>query len=217
MDEFEYGVLTALVKKYNDSVVSKGGSCRNLKISLTLKHKALSSYSGRDSFKFIDDNDKKLAALEKRGYIFVRRDKNGALESVDLNISAVEEVIKVCGLDSKSVHLKNILEILQNTPVYGFTVQFVHSEREYVATIKLYLTLRLSCVLFLTTAAQDFQMRRHCDNIFIRLQFSQMRVDFFNLFTLVLELCPIIGNVLFGWLTSTHLKGFQSDVVFSFL
>ena len=134
MDEFEYGVLTSLVKKYNDSVVSKGGSCRNLKISLTPKHKALSSYSGRDSFKFIDDNDKKLAALEKRGYIFVRRDKNGALESVDLNISAVEEVIKVCGLDSKSVHLKNILEILQNTPVYGFTVQFVHSEREYVAT-----------------------------------------------------------------------------------
>lgn len=134
MDEFEYGVLTSLVKKYNDSVVSKGGSCRNLKISLTLKYKALSSYSGRDSFKFIDDNDKKLAALQKRGYIFVRRDKNGALESVDLNISAVEEVIKACGLDSKSEHLKNILKILQSATVRDFVAEFVQTEREYVAT-----------------------------------------------------------------------------------
>lgn len=134
MDQFEYGVLCALVKKYNDSVMSKGGSRRNLKISLTLKSKALSTYSGRDSFKFIEDNDKKLAALQKRGYISVRRDKNGALESVDLNISAVEEVIKACGLDSKSEHLKNTLEILQNTPAQGFAVQFVQAEWEYVAT-----------------------------------------------------------------------------------
>ena len=134
MDEFEYGVLSALVKKFNGSVLSKGGSSRNLKISLTLKDKALASYSGRDSFKFIEENDKKLEALQKRGYIAVHRDKNDALESVELNIAVIEDVIKECGLDSKNAHLKNILAILQSTSVQGFVAQFIQSEQEYVAT-----------------------------------------------------------------------------------
>lgn len=134
MDEFEYGVLSALVKKFNGSVLSKGGSSKNLKISLTLKDKALASYSGRDSFKFIEENDKKLAALQKRGYIAVHRDKNHALESVELNIAAIEDVIEVCGLDNKNAHLKNILAILQSASAQGFVAQFIQSEQEYVAT-----------------------------------------------------------------------------------
>lgn len=70
MDEFEYGVLSALVKKYNGSVLSRGGSSRNLKISLTLKDKALASYSGRDSFKFIEEMIKNLRPC-KRGDILL--------------------------------------------------------------------------------------------------------------------------------------------------
>ena len=134
MDEFDFCVLSALIKKYTNSVLSQGGSRRNLKISLTPKDAALSSYLGRDSFKFIEENDKKLNVLQKKEYITVRRDTNGALQSVDLNISAVAAVIAACGVDNKNAHIKNILAFLRSASTYGFAARFVQAEREYVET-----------------------------------------------------------------------------------
>ena len=134
MDEFQLGVLGALIKSYNGSVMSKGGSLRNLKIRLGLKDKALATYNGRDAFKYIDSNDEKLSELQKLGYIIVHRNNAGALEWVELNISAVDDIIKACGFDNKNAHLKNIITLLSAGGNIGFVELFAQSEREYAST-----------------------------------------------------------------------------------
>jgi len=56
-----------------------------LKIQLIIKDSALRSYTGREAFKFIEDNDKKLKSLQDKNYILVNRDRNEQFDNVELN------------------------------------------------------------------------------------------------------------------------------------
>lgn len=134
MDDFSNGVLCALIKIYHGSVLSKGGSAKKLKIKIDTNSKALSTYRGRDAFKYTGDNDAKLLVLQNKGYIFVNRDRDGLLESVELNLSKVDEIISACGLSNRNEQLSKINSVFYESEHLGFVCDFVQSEREYIAT-----------------------------------------------------------------------------------
>lgn len=132
MNKFSFDLLNKLIKNYYNSKLSKGGSTRNLKIKLTTNDAELSSYTGRDSFKYIEDNDAELACLEKKGYIIVHRDYNNQLQSVELVISAKDEIIKAIGFEDRDAKLDSILQILQTATDSKIVQTFVDSEVAYI-------------------------------------------------------------------------------------
>lgn len=132
MDKFSLDILKELIRRYNNSILSKGGSSRNLKIKLTIADKELSTYRGRDSFKYINDNDAKLAALEKKKFIFVRRDQDEQLESIELNLQDVEGVRQAIGAEDRNKILERLVEIFNNSPQEGFVREFANAELEYI-------------------------------------------------------------------------------------
>ena len=67
MDNFSYELLVALIKKYHNSRLSKGGSERRLTIRLTTKDRELSTYVGKYAYRYIDSNDAELDKLQKKG------------------------------------------------------------------------------------------------------------------------------------------------------
>lgn len=132
MDNFSYELLVSLIKKYHNSRLSKGGSERRLTIRLTTKDRELSTYVGKYAYRYIDSNDAELDKLQKKGYIFVNRDRNDQLLSVELNIESVPAIIKECKLDDRDAHLRSVVEILQNCQKNRFVADFVSAELDYV-------------------------------------------------------------------------------------
>lgn len=132
MDKFSFNILEGLIKRYNRSVLSKGGSKRTLKIKLTITDPELSTYRGRDSFKYINDNDAKLAALEKKKFIFVHRGYGEQLESVELNLQSVNVVRQAIGVEDRNQILVRIIETFKNSPQEGFVCEFANAEVEYI-------------------------------------------------------------------------------------
>lgn len=132
MDKFSFDLLEKLIKNYYNSVLSKGGSSRNLKVRLTTNDRELSTYTGRDAFKYIETNDAKLAALEKKEYIFVRRDRDDRLMSVELNLDAVEEIRKDIGYEDRDEILERIIDIFIKSENQGFVADFAEAEIDYI-------------------------------------------------------------------------------------
>lgn len=133
MNKFSFDILHRLINKYYDSKLSKGGSTRNLRVALKLSDKELSTYSGRDSFKYIDDNDVALAALEKKNYIFVRRDLNGRLQKVELNPDAVEKIRAEIGIEDRDKVLSDLMDVFKKSDNKGFVTTFAEAETAYIA------------------------------------------------------------------------------------
>ena len=111
MDKFESEVLNNLIDKFERSKLCKGGSERNIKVRLVTSDKALNSYTGRDSFKFIEENDKKLNALQDKNFVFIYRDRNEQLICVELNVLAVDMIYKYINRENKTEKLKSLLNI----------------------------------------------------------------------------------------------------------
>lgn len=132
MDKFSFDLLEKLIKNYYNSVLSKGGSFRNLKVRLTINDRELSTYTGRDAFKYIEANDAKLATLEKKGYIFIRRDCDDRLVAVELNLDAVEEIRKEIGYEDRDEILERIIKILIEGENRGFVADFAKAEIDYI-------------------------------------------------------------------------------------
>lgn len=132
MNNFSFDLLNRLIKDFYNSKLSKGGSTRNLKIKLTIKDAELSTYTGRDSFKYIESNDAELASLEKKGYIIVRRDYAHQLQSVELNIGAVDDIRKAIGIEDRDAILASILKILQTVPNSKIVQAFADAEIAYI-------------------------------------------------------------------------------------
>ena len=86
MKDFGKTILNRLLDKYENSVLSKGGSERKLSISLSLKDKELATYCAVDSYDYRSRNDSVLAEYEKNGFIVVKKDKFCDFESLTLNI-----------------------------------------------------------------------------------------------------------------------------------
>ena len=64
MSDFGKKILNRLLDKYENSVISKKGSNRNIKITLNLKDKELSTYVCKDSYNYRDANDAILALYQ---------------------------------------------------------------------------------------------------------------------------------------------------------
>lgn len=132
MDKFQSEVLNSLIDKYNRSVLSKGGSERNLKIQIRTGDMALKSYTGREAFKFIEENDKKLKSLQDKNYILVHRDRNGQLDNVELNISSIKFICNDLQREVKTEKLNSILRVLEANDYHDFIKAFVDSESNYI-------------------------------------------------------------------------------------
>ena len=89
MSDFGKTILNRLLDKYENSVLSKGGSERKIAISLSLKDKELSTYRAADSYNYRDRNDAVLGDYSEKGFITVKRDKSGDLESLTLRTENV--------------------------------------------------------------------------------------------------------------------------------
>lgn len=132
MDKFQSEVLNNLIDKYNRSVLSKGGSERNLKIRITTGDTPLKVYTGREAFKVIEENDNKLKSLQDKNYIWVHRDRNGQLDNVELNISSVKFICNELHRESKIEKLNRILNVLEAHEYRDFIKAFVDSESNYI-------------------------------------------------------------------------------------
>lgn len=132
MNKFSTNVLQGLINKFYRSKLFKGGSSRNLKVELKLSDKELSTYTGRDAFKYIQENDSELAALEMDKYIFVHRDRDGRLQSVELNTASVDKIIKLIGVDDRYKVLSNLQRILEDSKSVGFVADFIRDEVDYI-------------------------------------------------------------------------------------
>ena len=89
MSEFGKRILNRLLDKYENSVISKKGSNRNLKIALTLKDKELNTYICKDSYNYRDENDAVLAQYQQKGFVFVEKDRYGDFKSLSLNTELI--------------------------------------------------------------------------------------------------------------------------------
>lgn len=132
MNDFCICLLKKLIDNYNNSVLSKAGSKRNLKIKLPVADKIFSDYRGRGAFKHIEEIDASLATLAGKEYILINRDSYGRLISVELNISAVEEIQKVIGYENRNDILQRIIDTFNNFPKRGFLINFADSEIDYI-------------------------------------------------------------------------------------
>lgn len=125
MSDFGNKVLSKLLDKYENSVISKNGSLRNIKISLSLKDKELKSYTCRSSYDFREANDAVLSFYEQKGFIIVKKDPYDTFESLYLNIENVNLVYDFLKRINPADELKKISSILDNEKSIGVTKNFV--------------------------------------------------------------------------------------------
>ena len=125
MVDFGKRILNKLLDKYENSVISKKGSNRNLKIALTLKDKELSTYVCKDSYNYRDENDAILAIYQRKEFIFVEKDKYGDFKSLYLNKEKVNLVYNFLKRNNPVEELDKIRQILDEEQSEGIIGEFV--------------------------------------------------------------------------------------------
>ena len=125
MLDFGKKILNRLLDKYENSVISKKGSNRNLKIALTLKDKELNTYICKDSYNYRDENDAVLAQYQQKGFIFVETDRYGDFKSLSLKIEKVGDIYDFLGRDDPAEELHKIRQVLDGEKTEGIIGEFV--------------------------------------------------------------------------------------------
>lgn len=125
MSDFGKKILNRLLDKYENSVISKKGSNRNIKITLNLKDKELSTYVCKDSYNYRDANDAILALYQQKGFIFVEKDQYGDFKSLSLNIANIDSVYDFLRRKNPAEELCKICNVLDGEKSQGVIGNFV--------------------------------------------------------------------------------------------
>ena len=125
MSDFGKKILNRLLDKYENSVISKKGSNRNIKITLNLKDKELSTYVCKDSYNYRDANDAILALYQQKGIIFVEKDQYGDFKSLSLNIAKIDSVYDFLRRKNPAEELYKICNVLDGEKSQGVIGNFV--------------------------------------------------------------------------------------------
>lgn len=125
MSDFGKKILNRLLDKYENSVISKKGSNRNIKITLNLKDKELSTYVCKDSYNYRDANDAILALYQQKGFIFVEKDQYGDFKSLSLNIAKIDSVYDFLRRKNPAEELCKICNVLDGEKSQGVIGNFV--------------------------------------------------------------------------------------------
>ena len=92
MTKFEESILNKLLDKYENSVLSKKGSEKDLKIKISTSDPIMKSYHPRDSFRYRETNDNDIKRLEKEDLINAYFESNGDFSYLILNLYNVDKV-----------------------------------------------------------------------------------------------------------------------------
>ena len=133
MNNFEKNLLNKLLDKYENSKLSKGGTEINRQIRLTTKDNVLKSYTGLDSFKYVDDNDAVIRKLENKGFIKSLYDED-TFKSLTLNLDSIDEIYNYLNRKKPIEELNNIKKTLSSYEFDGFVKDFTNYVFEYIDT-----------------------------------------------------------------------------------
>lgn len=100
MERYVDYILRKLIKKYENSKLSKEGSVKNIKISFNFDTKNMNDYVSEDSYKYENLIEQAVAFLENKSFIHVYR-KKGRIIKVSLNILIIDEIYNYLHLVSK--------------------------------------------------------------------------------------------------------------------
>ena len=128
---FEKNLLNKLLDKYEKSKLSKGGTSINRSIRLTTKDEVLSSYTGFDSYKYVDLNDAVIRNLEKQGFITAVFE-NDTFKSLTLNVLNVDSLYDYLNRKKPSDELKQIKETLNKYQFDYFLDMFIEYVNDYI-------------------------------------------------------------------------------------
>ena len=124
MNKLVNELLNDLLDKYEGSVLSKGGSDKNIKIKFTTKNSILKKYVDLESYKYVDDIDKAVAIVEQLGFINVERKHDGTFVSLELNLNKVKDVYAYLDRKSRDQVNGEIIELLTSYEWSGIYQSF---------------------------------------------------------------------------------------------
>ncbi len=132
MSTFGKNILNRLLDKYENSVLSKKGSQKNIKISLGLNDKELETYVCRDSYNYRDRNDAILSQYSQWGFIKIEKDRYDYFKSLELNVENVNEVYKFLKRSNPADDLNKVCQILNAESKDGIIGNFVSFCNEWI-------------------------------------------------------------------------------------
>ncbi len=124
MTIFQNTILNKLLDKYENSVLSKNGSTKDIKIKISTSDPIMKSYHTRDSFRFRESNDNDILELEKLGYINAYFEKNGDFSYLELNIDNVDKVFSLTQKVNPKEETKSIKDYLSKYSPKSFMINF---------------------------------------------------------------------------------------------
>lgn len=117
MERYVDYILKKLIKKFENSKLSKEGSVKNIKISFNFDAKNMNDYVSEDSYKYENLIEQAVSFLENKNFIYVHREKERIIK-VGLNILSIDEVYNYLHLVSKKEN-----EILYRNLINKYSVK----------------------------------------------------------------------------------------------
>lgn len=124
MTKFEELILNKLLDKYENSVLSKKGSEKELKIKIITTDPIMKSYHTRDSFRYRETNDNDIKRLEKEDLINAYFESNGDFSYLILNLDNVDKVYEILNRVNPKNETKAIEEFLKTYSPTSFLLNF---------------------------------------------------------------------------------------------
>lgn len=124
MTKFEELILNKLLDKYENSVLSKKGSEKELKIKITTTDPIMKSYHTRDSFRYRETNDNDIKRLEKEDLINAYFESNGDFSYLILNLDNVDKVYEILNRVNPKNETKAIEKFLKTYSPTSFLLNF---------------------------------------------------------------------------------------------
>lgn len=107
-------LLRKMIKNYENSVLSKQGSNRNIKIEIKNNDAIFKKYFGSDAYKYRRQIEFEINELLKLEFIAIKRDYNNELEKVSLNLEKTNEVYKYLKLDNPKLINDELLKSIDD-------------------------------------------------------------------------------------------------------
>lgn len=124
MTIFQESILNKLLDKYENSVLSKNGSVKDIKIKITTLDSLMKTYHTRDSFKYRETNDKDILELVSLDYIDACFETNGDFSYLTLNIKNADKVYEILNRTNPKEETKEIKDYLSTYNPSGFMGNF---------------------------------------------------------------------------------------------
>ncbi len=127
MNDFQFGILNALIDKYEKSVLSTVGSKRNVTIKLTSRDEILSKYDSMDSYLYFEMYNQDIKGLDSLGYIIAHFDRCDVFEYLELNRNRIDDIYSVLHRKNPRNESHLFLSFLENYECNGFLKEFIAS------------------------------------------------------------------------------------------